>query len=68
MSGIRIGRPDAKPDTPCHVGGMGQGNTRPRRQQPGHHEDGTSDARRSTGVHWKRHDAIMDIMPNVSPG
>ena len=32
------------------------------------HEDGTSDARRSTGVHWKKHDAIMKTMPNISPG
>jgi len=37
-------------------------------KQPGHHKDGTADARRSTGVHWKKHNAIMKIMPNLPPG
>lgn len=68
MGRIRIGRPDAKPDTPGHVGGIHQGNEGPYADQPGHHRDGTSDARRSTGIHWKRHNAIMTVMPNVSPG
>ncbi|MEV5175427.1 hypothetical protein AB0L10_31100 [Streptomyces flaveolus] len=68
MSTIRVGRPQAKPDTPGHVRGLHQGNSGPYRRQTGHHRDGTSDARRSTGVHWKRHDAIMKIMPNISPG
>jgi hypothetical protein len=27
-----------------------------------------TDARRSTGVHPKRHNAILKIMPNLSPG
>ncbi|AEY87240.1 hypothetical protein SHJG_1965 [Streptomyces hygroscopicus subsp. jinggangensis 5008] len=63
-----MGRPQAKPDTPVHVRGLHQGNRGPYKRQTGHHEDGTSDARRSTGIHWKRHNAIMKIMPNISPG
>jgi hypothetical protein len=50
------------------VPGLHQGNKGPYKHQTGHHKDGTSDARRSTGIHWKRHDAIMKIMPNISPG
>jgi hypothetical protein len=68
MGAIRVGTPQVKHDTPSHVGGMRQGNKGPRSSQPGHHEDGTADARRSTGVHWKKHDTILDIMPNLSPG
>ncbi|MEU2923902.1 hypothetical protein AB0D42_12460 [Streptomyces sp. NPDC048304] len=68
MSAIRVGRPQAKPDTPTHVPGLHQGNKGPYQHQTGHHRDGTSDARRSTGIHWKRHNAIMKIMPNISPG
>ncbi|MCV2457794.1 hypothetical protein OEB94_00565 [Streptomyces sp. ICN988] len=68
MGRIRVGKPHAQPDTPTHVGGIRQGNEGPYSKQPGHHDDGTSDARRSTGVHWKRHNAIMKMMPNLSPG
>ncbi|MFF4019636.1 hypothetical protein [Streptomyces sp. NPDC001843] len=68
MGSIRVGRPQAKPDTPTHVTGLHQGNKGPYQHQTGHHEDGTSDARRSTGIHWKKHDTIMKIMPNISPG
>ncbi|MFG3203574.1 hypothetical protein [Streptomyces sp. NPDC048192] len=68
MSAIRVGRPQVKPDTPTHVRGLHQGNKGPYQHQTGHHGDGTSDARRSTGIHWKRHNAIMKIMPNISPG
>jgi hypothetical protein len=50
------------------VPGLHQGNIGPRDRQTGFHEDGTSDARRSTGIHWKRHDALIDAMPNISPG
>ncbi|MCZ0991371.1 hypothetical protein [Streptomyces diastatochromogenes] len=68
MGTIRVGRPQAKPDTPRHVPGMHQGNHGPYQHQSGHHEDGTADARRSTGIHSKRHDALLDAMPNISPG
>ncbi|MEU2714346.1 hypothetical protein [Streptomyces sp. NPDC007205] len=68
MGRIKVGRAQVKPDTPRHVPGLHQGNKGPYKHQTGHHRDGTSDARRSTGIHWKRHDAIMKIMPNISPG
>ncbi|EYT82099.1 hypothetical protein ACFPC0_36650 [Streptomyces andamanensis] len=68
MGEIRIGKPDVRPDTASHVSGIRQGNAGPYRKQPGHHEDGTSDARRSTGVHWKQHDTVMEVMPDLSPG
>ncbi|MFK4148512.1 hypothetical protein [Streptomyces sp. NPDC004065] len=68
MNNIRVGKPDVRPDTPTHVSGLHEGNEGPHQRQTGHHEDGTSDARRSTGIHWKKHDAIMKTMPNISPG
>lgn len=68
MGKIRIGKPDVKIDAPTHVKGIHQGNTGPYDKQPGHHEDGTADARRSTGIHPKRHNAILKIMPNLPPG
>ncbi|WP_263247123.1 hypothetical protein [Saccharopolyspora rosea] len=68
MSTVRVGKPDVRPDTPGHVQGIHQGNRGPYDKQPGHHEDGTSDARRSTGVHWKHHSAIQQEMPDISPG
>ncbi|GAA1187592.1 hypothetical protein GCM10009654_51480 [Streptomyces hebeiensis] len=68
MSGIRVGKPQAKPDTPAHVRGMRQGNRGPYRRQPGHHMDGTADARRATGIHWKKHNAVAKTMPSIPPG
>jgi hypothetical protein len=68
MGSIRVGKAQVSHDTPTHVFGIHQGNKGPYHSQPGHHEDGTADARRSTGVHWKKHNAIMKIMPGISPG
>ncbi len=68
MGRIRVGKPHVKPDTPTHVLGLHQGNKGPYGLQAGHHRDGTADARRSTGVHWKKHNAIMKVMPNIPPG
>lgn len=68
MGTIRIGKPQVRTDTPSTVRGIRQGNEGPYRRQPGHHGDGTADARRSTGIHWKKHNAIMKIMPNLPPG
>ena len=68
MGNIRVGKPDVKPDTTGHVAGLHEGNSGPYHRQPGHHKDGTADARRSTGIHWKKHNALMKIMPNISPG
>jgi hypothetical protein len=69
MGRIRVGRAHVKPDTPAHVRGITQGNEKGAyRKQAGHHKDGTADARRSTGVHPARHNAIMRTMPNLPPG
>jgi hypothetical protein len=69
MGRIRVGKPDVSPDTPSHVSGVNEGNsTGSYEKQPGHHADGTANARRSTGVSPKKHDAILKIMPNLPPG
>jgi hypothetical protein len=69
MGEIRVGKPDVKPDAPTHVRGIHQGNEqKPYRKQIGHHPDGTADARRSTGIRPKMHNAILEIMPNLPPG
>jgi hypothetical protein len=37
-------------------------------RQRGHHPDGTADARRSTGIQPRKHDPVVDAMPNIPPG
>lgn len=67
--GIRVGKAQIKPDATAHTPGVHQGNKKGSyRKQVGHHDDGTADARRSTGVSPKKHDAILKIMPNLPPG
>lgn len=69
MATIRVGKPDTTPDAPSHTNGVKQGNaTGNYKAQIGFHADGTVDARRSTGVSPKKHDAILSIMPNLPPG
>lgn len=68
MAEIRVGKPDVKPDTPSHTKRVQQGNSGSHHRQAGHNKDGTADARRSTGVHPKKHNAILPIMPNLPPG
>lgn len=69
MGQIRTGRPHTRPDTPAHVTGIRQGNAkRAGVRHAGHHRDGTADARRSTGIRPKKHDAILETMPNLPPG
>ena len=69
MGEIRVGKPDTKPDAPSHTKGVRQGNSPGSyEKQVGHRKDGKADARRSTGVSPKRHNAILPIMPNLPPG
>ncbi|PRX50996.1 hypothetical protein B0I33_101148 [Prauserella shujinwangii] len=68
MGRIRVGTAQGRIDESTHVPGIHQGNKGPYHKQPGHHDDGTADARRSTGIHPKRHNAILKIMPNLPPG
>lgn len=68
MDGIRVGKADVVPDKSSTVPGIHQGNEGPYHKQPGHHKDGTADARRSTGILPSAHNAILKIMPNIPPG
>jgi len=68
MGEIRVGKPDVKPDAPSHTKGVAQGNKGACGRQPGHHADGTADARRSTGIAPGSHNPILPIMPNLPPG
>jgi hypothetical protein len=67
MGKIRVGTPDVKHDATTHVAGIHQGNEGPYERQVGHYPDGTADARRSTGIRPKIHNAILKIMPNIPP-
>jgi len=69
MAEIRVGKPDVKVDASAHTKGVPQGNAPGNyEKQPGHHDDDTADARRSTGIGPKRHDPVLPIMPNLPPG
>ena len=69
MGRIRVGKPQVKPDTPSHVSGIRQGNTPVSyKKQAGHYPDHKADARRSTGIRPKKHNPILDVMPNLPPG
>jgi hypothetical protein len=68
MADLKLGKPDVKTDHPSHVAGINQGNAKGNYEaQPGHHPDGTADARRSTGINPKDRDPIDPSMPNLSP-
>ncbi|RFS87436.1 hypothetical protein D0T12_04225 [Actinomadura spongiicola] len=69
MAEIRTGKPDVAPDTPSHTKGVRQGNEKSAyANEVGHHEDGTADSRRSTGIRPKKRDPILPVMPNLPPG
>ena len=65
--GLKVGKPDVKPDTPAHTRGIKEGNEGPYEKQPGHLPDGRSTAARSTGINVKAHEPIDPRMPNLSP-
>jgi hypothetical protein len=68
MAEIRVGKARVAPDTAAHTRGVRQGNAKNAyKHMSGHHPDGTADARRSTGIDPKKHDAILAVMPNVPP-
>jgi len=66
MAGVSGGKPDVSIDASAHTPGVEQGNS--KKKQVGHHEDGTVDARRSTGIQPKKHEAILPSMPSLPPG
>ncbi len=56
-------------DLPAHTPGIGQGNSKGNYEaQPGHLPDGSSTAKRSTGIDARGHEPIDPSMPNLSPG
>ena len=56
------------PDITAHVAGINQGNSKGNyEKQPGHNPDGTSTARRATGVNPEGREPIDPSMPNLSP-
>lgn len=65
---LKIGPAEVDVTTPSHVAGVRQGN-KPGSygKQDGHNPDGTSTARRSTGVNHQGSEAILPEMPNISP-
>jgi hypothetical protein len=66
MAKIRVGKPDVRIDASSHVDGVEEGNS--AKKQAGFHDDGTVDARRSTGISPSRHDPLAPGMPNLPPG
>ncbi len=65
---MRTGKPDVKQDAPSHVSGIKQGNAIGNYEKNlGHNPDGTSTARRSTGINPKDAEPIDPAMPNLSP-
>jgi hypothetical protein len=65
--GIRVGKPDVKPDAPAHTPGVNQGNEGPSGTQAGHRPDGRATAERSTGVNAGARNPIDDRMPTLTP-
>jgi len=56
-------------DLPAHTPGINQGNSKGNYEsQRGHNADGSSTARRSTGVNPEAQEPIDPSMPNLSPG
>lgn len=66
---LRTGKADTTQDAPAHVRGVNQGNEPGNYEKmKGHRPDGTSTARRSTGINPDLHEPIDPRMPNLSPG
>jgi hypothetical protein len=68
MSKIKVGKPQARTDVSAHVRGVREGNSSARHhEEPGLTVDGTSTARRSTGISAEARNPILPSMPNLSP-
>jgi hypothetical protein len=65
---LRVGRPDVELTASAHTSGNREGNALGSYEKMhGHHHDGTSDARRSTGIAADKENPILPGMPNLSP-
>lgn len=68
MPNVNLGKAQVPADLPAHVPGIMQGNsTGSYEKMAGHNADGTSSARRSTGINAKNREPIDPSMPNLSP-
>jgi hypothetical protein len=68
MAEIKVGKPDIRTDGTAHIPGVRQGNHRGLcKRHPGHLPGGLSDARRSTGINPEPKNAILPVMPDLSP-
>jgi hypothetical protein len=68
MADVKQGKAAVSPDLPSHVKGIKQGNAKGNYEStPGHNPDGTSTARRSTGINPSNREPIDPRMPNISP-
>lgn len=65
---LPVGRADVSPTRPAHVAGVREGNSEGSYEKmTGHNPDGTSTARRSTGINPEDRNPILPEMPNLSP-
>jgi hypothetical protein len=65
---LRVGRADVRASTPSHTPGTREGNQLGSYERmDGHHDDDTSNARRSTGIAADDKNPILPGMPNLSP-
>lgn len=68
MEHVKTGKAVTKPDALAHVNGINQGNSVGNyAHSPGHLDDGTSTAQRSTGIDPDDHGPADPRMPNLSP-
>jgi hypothetical protein len=68
MADIKLGEARVSVDTPAHTPGVRQGNQEGyHKRQPGHLDDDSSTARRSTGICADSRNPILPGMPNLSP-
>jgi hypothetical protein len=67
MANVNVGD-GPPPDLPAHTPGINSGNSKGNyEKQAGHNPDGTSSAKRSTGVNPEGREPIDPSMPNLSP-
>lgn len=68
---LRVGKPQARPDTPAHVPGVPQGGKKgSMRREVGIRPEGPlakGTARRSTGINDQKRNPIDPRSPNLSP-
>jgi hypothetical protein len=65
---LNVGRADTTPSRPAHTPGVREGNAPGGYESmAGHEPDGTSTARRSTGINPSKRNPMTPGAPNLSP-